>query len=314
MHKQIWKSYLVVLAVMALSACGGSSDSSLSIGTGTLNIAVTDAPVDGVTEVWVEFDAVTLKPKNGPQIEYRFDESPELINLRALTDGKFEILFKEQVPAGEYVWMKLDVNAEFDNVFDSYVTEDGGGQVELRIPSDRLKLGNAFTITQDKESAFVIEWNLRMGLINPPGQPGYMLQPSLRITDMSEHGTIAGIVDPNLLPPVDASCTSDQNSGDGNVVYVFEGTDIMPDDIDGNAPEPLTTADVRLNDEGKQAYTVPFLAPGDYTVAFTCQGTDDTVPDPDDPGLPADDAIAFTAGMNATVQDGKTTNVDFDAP
>lgn len=308
MNTQARKLGLATLAAMSLIACGGGGGT----GTGTLNIAITDAPVDGVTEVWVEFDGVTLKPQNGAQIEYLFD-TPKSINLKALTDGNVELLFGEEVPAGEYVWMKLAVNAEFDNIFDSYVMEDGGGQVELRVPPDRLKLGNQFTVTQGGETAFVIEWNLRMGLTNPVGQPGYKLQPSLRITDMNEHGTIAGLVDASLLPPVDATCTSDPNTGDGNVVYVFEGLDIMPDDIDGILPDPLTTADVRLNDQGNQEYSVPFLSPGDYTVAFTCQGADDVVPDPETPDLPVEDAIEFTAGINATVFDGQTTTVDFGA-
>jgi hypothetical protein len=308
MNTQIWKPGMGALATIVLVACGGGSGG----GTGTLNLAVTDAPIDGVTEVWVEFDAITLKPMNGTQIEYRFD-TPRSINLKALTDGKVELLFGEEVPAGQYVWMKLDVNAEFDSIFDSYVMQDGGGQVELRIPPDRLKLGNEFTVAQGGETAFVIEWNLRMGLTDPVGQPGYKLQPSLRITDMTEHGTIAGIVDPNLLPPIDSSCTSDPNSGDGNVVYVFEGLDILPDDIDGILPDPLTTADVRLNNDGNQEYMLPFLSPGDYTVAFTCQGADDAMPDPENSALPVDNAIEFTAGINTTVLDGQTTIVNFDA-
>lgn len=298
---------LTSLAAAFLVACSGSD----SPGTGTLSIAVTDAPIDGVMEVVVQFDGVTLKPKIGSQVEYRFD-THKSIDLKQLTDGKVELLFDREVPAGQYIWMKLDVNAEFDGIPDSYVIEDGGGQVELRIPPDRLKLGNEFTVLQGGTTVFVIEWNLRMGLTNPVGQPGYKLQPSLRITDMTEYGTIAGMVNPNLLPPNDNSCTSDSNTGDGNVVYVFEGLNVLADDIDGVLPDPLTTADVRLNiDSGNQEYLVPFLSIGDYTVAFTCQGADDAVPDEENPELLVDDAIDFTAGVDATVLNGETTTVDF---
>lgn len=295
------------LAACALAGCGGSGGDA---GTGQLNIAVTDAPVDGVTEVRVAFDGITLKPANGPQREYHFD-TPRTIDLKALTDGRIESLLDERVPAGRYNWMKLDVNAEIDGVFDSYVIIDSGGQIELRIPSDRLKLGNGFTVTQDGETAFVIEWNLRMGLTNPVGQPGYKLQPSLRITDMTQWGAIAGTVETGLI--TDASCT--QDSDDGNVVYVFEGSPVVPDDIDGISPDPLTTADVRLNiATGNHEYYAPFLAPGNYTVAFTCQGTDDAVPDADMPGSPVDDAITFTNGISVMVANGDTTTVDFGTP
>jgi hypothetical protein len=297
------------LATTALLGCGGGGGSGP--GTGTINVAITDGPVDGVTEVWVEFDAVTLKPANGAQQVFTFDEA-RAVDLKQLTNGKTELLLDEEVPAGEYNWMKLDVNADFDGVMDSYVIQDGGGQMELRIPPDRLKLGNHFTVVQGGRSTFVIEWNLRMGLTNPVGESGYKLQPSLRITDMAAHGTIEGIVDTTLI--TDGSCTSDPNTGDGNVVYVYEGADIVPDDIDEILPEPLTTADVRLNDmSGNHEYLVPFLSAGEYTVAFTCQGIDDVIPDEDMPELLVDDAIAFTAGMNATVLEGETTVVDFNA-
>ena len=296
------------IATFALGACGSDGSGG---GTGTVNVAVTDATVDNVAEVWVEFDAVTLKPRNGPQQRFEFD-APKAVNLKALTNGKIEMLLDEEVPAGEYIWTKLDVNAEFDGVYDSYVIEEGGGQIELRVPPDRLKLGNEFTVAAGGTTAFVIDWNLRMGLTDPVGQPGYKLPPSLRITDMTEYGTIAGTVDAGLLPPVNDACTSDPNSGAGNVVYIYPGFDVMPDDIDGIAPDPLTTADVVLNpDSGNNEYLATFLPPGDYTVAFTCQGADDVMPDPDNPGLDADDTLTFTPGLNRTVQDGQTTDASF---
>jgi hypothetical protein len=296
------------LTIILLSACGGGgSDSEV----GTVNIAVTDASVDNVAEVWVEFDAITLKPKNGPQLFFQYD-TPKSIDLKDLTNGKIELLLDEQVPAGDYIWMKLDVNAEFDGIYDSYVVEDGGGRIELRVPPDRLKLGHDFTVLSGGTTAFVIDWNLRMGLTDPVGQDGYKLQPSLRITDMTEYGTIAGTVDPNLMLPVMVNCTNDLNTGDGNVVYVYEGFDVIPDDADNIAAEPLTTADVRLNiDTGFQEYMAPFLAPGEYTVAFTCHGRDDVMPDPENPQLAVDDPIDFTLGQNATIVDGQTTPIDF---
>ena len=74
---------------------------------------------------------------------------------------------------------------------------------------------------------------------------------------------------------MDDSCTSDEE-GNGNAVYVYLGHDAVPDDL-GSAGEPITTAPVSRNDAmaGAYSYTVPFLDPGQYTVAFTCQALDD---------------------------------------
>ena len=285
----------LILSSLALSACGGSSSSNDNgSSTGGVSIGLTDAPVDNVAEVWVEFDAVTLKPKEGKQLVFDFDE-PRRINLLGLTDGRIEILLDEEIPAGEYLWTKLDVNAEFDDIYDSYVVEDSGGRIELRVPPGRLKLGQGFTVLADETTAFVIDWNLRMGLTNPVGQPGYKLQPSLRITDLTEYGTIAGTVDSTLLAPANDDCTSDLNTGDGNVVYVYPGLDVEPDDANDSSPNPITTANVKLNSaSGQQEYMATFLPPGDYTVAFTCEGRDDVMPDPDEPDKPVDDDIDFT--------------------
>jgi len=278
-------------------------------------MAITDAPVDGVTEVWVEFNGVTLKPAGGPQQRFEFD-TPKSINLKGLTDGKVELLLDEEVPAGEYLWTRLHVNADIDGIMDSYVTQDGGGQIELWVPPDRLQLISGFTVAAGGTSSFVIDWNLRMGLTDPVGiSDGYKLQPTLRIIDMTEHGTIAGTVDANLLPPVVEACSSDPNTGEGNVVYIYEGSDVIPDDIDGNLPDPISTADVALNqDTGLQEYRAVFLPPGDYTVAFTCQGGDDVQTDPDQPGLDTDDTLLFSTGINAEVMTDMVTEANFTAP
>lgn len=299
------------LAIGLLAGCGGGSSGG---GSGSLTLAVTDGPVEGVDQVVVEFTGVTLKPRGGSAFDIVFD-APIQVDLKALNSGNTELLLDaETVPSGEYEWIRLDVNAEFDEVLDSYVIEEGGGQVELRVPSGEnsgLKLVSGFTVVAGGEAAFVIDWNLREGLVQAPGQPGYKLQPALRITDMQEYGTIAGTVATALTTA--EGCTSDPNTGEGNAVYIFSGAGVLPDDFDGTDPEPLATAEVRLNiGSGNHEYMATFLAPGTYTVAFTCMAGDDLVPDDENPGLDVDDAIVFTAGVDATVTDGNTTPVDFE--
>jgi hypothetical protein len=62
---------------------------------------------------------------------------------------------------------------------------------------------------------------------------------------------------------------------------------------------------------GNYEYKATFLPVGPYTIAFTCQAADDVVPDPDNPQLDADDAIQFTAGVDADVTNGQVTTVNF---
>lgn len=298
------------LPVLLLAACGGGGGGGS--GMGSLSLAITDAPVDGVDQVWVQFRAIELKPKNGPAITFDFD-TPLSVDLKTLTGANTEILLDaQQVPAGEYNWIRLIVNADFDNVFDSYVVTKTSEQVEIRVPSGEVKLVSGFTVVQGVEASFVIDWNLRMGLTDPPGQAGYLLKPAFRIIDLQEYGGIEGTVDTALITA--ESCTADPNTGEGNDVYVYAGAGITPDDVDGLDPEPLTTARVTLNDDtGNYGYTVPFLAPGAYTLAFTCQGADDVSPNPlvPSPDPAADNVLVFTPGVDATVVADQTATVNF---
>jgi len=307
---------VVCCALFTLTAaCGGGSSGGFAA-SGSLTIAITDAPVDGVDQVVVEFTGISVKPQEGPPIDFDFDE-PRSIDLRALTGDKTELLLDgASLPVGPYNWLRLHVNAELDGVLDSYVRRiDDGGQYELRVPSggaSGLQLVHQFNVLAGSETAFVIDWNLRQGLVRPPGLGGaYLLQPVLRIIDLAEYGTIAGSVSPTLLTA--PGCTGNMNTGFGNAVYVFPGANVIPADIDGSESDPLTVAEVRLDDlSGNWEYQAAFLPPGQYTVAFTCQAGDDRVPDPDNPGGDFSDDIEFTSGVNAAVNVGETTVVNFD--
>jgi hypothetical protein len=303
---------IVLISSLLIAACGGGGSSSSAPSQGSLSLQITDAPVDGVTGVTVEFTGITVNPRNGAHLEFPFD-SPLSIDLATLTEDNTEMLLNGQtLPAGEYNWVRLDVNADCDTVFDSFVNDDTGGMVELRVPSAQgLQLGNGFVITANQNTSFVVDWDLRKGLNDPQGSNCYKLKPSLRIIDMTTHGSIAGTVDPLLISNA-AACTSDSNTEAGNVVYIYEGADIMPDDIDDIDPEPVTTANVRYDaTTDTYDYMAAFLSPGEYTAAFTCQGRDDAIPDEDMPDLVIDNDVTFTAGQNVTVADGQTAITNF---
>ena len=179
--------------------------------------------------------------------------------------------------------------------------------VELRVPSgdqQGLRLVSGFTVTANQNSSFMIDWDLRKGLTNPVGQVGYFLRPALRITEMTRHGTIAGTVADALV--LAEGCLNDLAEDRGNLVYVFEGAGVVPADIDGSNNDPLTSGAVAVDSSAAGAYTysVPCLSPGQYTVAFPCQGLSD------DPAV-TDAGLLFAGPHSATVVHGATTVVDF---
>jgi len=298
--------------IIFLGACGGGGSSDGGIdsapdpadATGTLRIAITDAPVTDVSVVNVQFTGVTLKPADGDEIVITFD-TPRDFDLLTLTDGATaDLLADTVVPSGSYDWVRLAVNAEFDNVFDSYAMRPTG-MVELRVPSGSqsgLKLVSGFNVLAQGATSVVIDWDLRKALTDPKGQPGLHLRPALRITDMSAYGTLTGVV---AIETVDdrAVCTNDLAADTGNAVYIYQGTVDTPGDIGDAITEPWATATVSQNIDGVYVYQASFLPIGEYSAAFTCQASDD---DPE-----VDDDIVFTKPQPFNITDGVVTEINF---
>lgn len=294
-----------------LAACGGGSG-GVSGGepTGTLTISLIDAPVDDVTEVWVKFTGVTLQPQGGGSAIEIIFPGPITVDLLSLTEGNTEtLLASEPVPAGAYNWIALHVNAEFDTIIDSYVITEIGGQeeVEIEIPGGAqtgLRFVSGLTITADQETSFLIDWDLRMGLVNPPGQLGYFLRPGFRVIDMTAFGTLSGIVATDLVSPLNSDdCSNDLVQDTGNAVYIYVQSNFTTaDDIGGTVGStPIATARV-TQQNGDYTYEV-ILSPDDYTVAFTCQASLDLVNDDED--------IAFVQPTDVTVAVGPAGTLNF---
>ncbi len=301
---------LAVLLPLYLSGCGGSSDGddmAESPTTGRLSLSVTDAPVDGATSVFVEFTGVEIQQASDERVN--FDFPARQIDLLALAGGGSEIILNEvEVNAGHYEWIRLKVNAECD-VLDSYIVIDSLSH-SMWIPSGSqtgLKLHSGFDVPAGGAVDFTVDFDLRKSVNYPQGQGNcagnYKLRPTLRIVDNTVIGSISGTVTQSLLE--DISCTS------GDAIYVFEGFDVIPDDIDNVDPDPITTANVEIIDLGggviEGSYRVDFMSAGDYTVAFTCQAEDD---DPEvDESLTT--PIVFLGAANVTVTESTETVHNF---
>lgn len=281
------------IALLVGSCGGGGGGGGGSAATGTLNLALTDAPVDAADEVVVEFTGVEIKASGGEIVDITYD-TPRQIDLLALTGGVSEVIVDGQVlPAGQVEWIRLKVNATQggDPMDDSYIVI-GGVIHELTIPSGAqtgLKLNRPITIPENGIASFTIDFDLRKSVHEAAGD--YVLRPTLRLVDNSTDGALSGTVDLAA-----ALCA------DPAAVYVFEGAGVTPDDVDGVDPDPVATASV---DPVTGDYTVAFLPAGEYTAAFTCDAADDA-PDTDD-----DAAVAFSGTTDVSITAGQTTLLDF---
>lgn len=277
---------------LVLAGCDAAGDS------GRLRLSIADAPVDRASKVVVQFTGVEVKPADGEAIDFDFD-LPRSVDLLALSGGASEVLLDDvELPDGRYNWVRLKVNAQEDGAFDSYIELEDATQRELEVPSGAqsgLKLIAGFIVPAGGTADFTVDFDLRKSLHEPmDAGDSYKLRPTLRLVDNAEAGSIAGTVDAALVPD---GCTP--------AVYVFEGAGVAPDDVDGNAPEPVTGAAVAPGGIGGQyEYRAAFLAAGVYTVALTCQAAADD-PQQDDA------AVTFAGTQDATVTAQEEATVDF---
>jgi len=328
MSKRCYRhSQTAALAAFGLlvAACSGGSGGGGSNGTATLTVSVMDTPaaaVDNVTEVNVEINALWLKGAGSAARQLTMSQTPMTVNLAALTTDKNAALLIDAQPIepGDYEWLEMDVNADFDGKFDSYVTTTTGGQEELRVPPGRVRLVGGFTVAANQALQLLLDWNLRKGLVRPQGQPGFFLKPAIRVIDVTELGVLRGTVALTTLNATTATvkavgttpsdttgdangCLADDPNIDvGNAVYVFAGDNITPDDIDAMDPEPVTVIPVEPNAAGEYVYRTA-IAPGTYTIAFTCQAGLD---DPD-----KSDDLKFVAPVTRTITADAEVIVDF---
>lgn len=301
MLKPSFCSASTLLLTLGLSACGGGGGGNTPAETnGTFSLSVTDAPVDNAQMVLVQFTGVTVKPNNGDEeslalsgdsqtcedLNDGIDPRPtpdgettvRCIELKALQGTQSaSLLDGELLAAGEYNWMRLDVDAE-RGIQDSIIVLDDGGVESLYIPSGNetgLKLNSGFTVLAGGSHDFVVDFDLRKSVNNPQGFPDYILKPSLRLIDLSASGNITGTVEGTLLTA--DGCSGDINELDGYSVYIYAGGAGTTLGEEGSENAPLTSAGVSLNDEsGLYEYTAGYLTPGEYTAVFTCQAADDS--------------------------------------
>ncbi|MFP4615918.1 MAG: DUF4382 domain-containing protein [Thiohalorhabdus sp.] len=282
-----------------LTACAGESGGGGS-DTGDITVAVTDAPVDAAEEVVVTFDGVTLKPADGPPVEHTFAKARSVDLLTLTGSAREKLLEGVTVPSGPYNWMRLNVQAE-QGVADSYIRMEDGSEHSLYVPSGAqtgLKLVRGFTVPAGGEADFTVDFDLRKSVHEPGDDGDYYLRPALRLVDNAATGHLEGSVTTGY---VGESCDSPDN---GLAVYVYEGSGVTPDDVDGTEPDPVTSAmAVQEEESGDYRYEVGYLAAGSYTVAFTCDASDD---DPE-----ADDDIDLRDPADVEVTEGETATHDF---
>jgi hypothetical protein len=254
-------------------------------GAVTADLAV-DAPADPqISSVKVDVTGLEFQRSDGTtqKVEFTAPEPTDLV--RVLESNPLRMFTNEALSQGTYSGVRLLLT---DNGSKANVFRTDGTQFPLQL-ADGDYTPIEFTVEKNKSSSasYALSLDLRKSLSYSSDNQQYTLKPAMRSASSAEAAEIDGTV--NVTCPLGTSLAT------GGAVYLFTGSDVEPNDI-GSAVQPYATAAITTASVIGQftySYTLRFLPAGDYTIAVTCNGNDDS---PD-----TDDDVNFIGTANVTV-------------
>lgn len=328
------KSTLLSSAIiLGLAGCGSSNDDKDATPpppqTGdktTFSLGVSDAPVTNLKQVNVVFDSITIKAQSGEEFSFETrsqsdNTQAQMVNLLDYTgDDIFELIDDQQVPVGDYQWIRAEViNGDTNNLnMTSHVVYEDGSLAPLVVKRKgndgvgEIQL-DGFALNQT-ENEFVLEFDLKKSLVDPQNSDEIFLKPrGVRLQNIAQSQEIEGKVSKNLIE----NCENDNNilaptdAQFGHAVYLYAADAQTPSDIheindEPSQNAPLATANVEFDaDDNEYEFELAFITPGDYQLAYTCSAHLDDPEQQDD-----DFNIYQLKPVTLTLADDLTVNFD----
>lgn len=190
---------LLLGSALALSGCN-SDDGA---GTGTLNVALTDAPGCGYDHVHVTVDRVrvhasTTAGDNAAGWHEVVLPTPKRIDLLTLTNGVLMELGQTALPAGRYEQVRLVLLPNVgSNPLRNSIVPSGGSEQALATPSaaqSGYKVVGNFSVGANEIVDLVLDFDACRSIVQK-GNGGYSLKPVVSATVQAISGSIVGHVD-----------------------------------------------------------------------------------------------------------------------
>ena len=194
---------IAAILFLALAGCSSNSGSS-SLGSGDLNVSLTDAPSPDYKAVYISVNQVEVKAssdngENGWQV---VDIVNKTINLLDLTGGILEDLGTRNLPAQTYNQLRLVLASAPDDEnnlngdphpFANYVIETDDTVHELKVPSgyqSGIKLVKQFTIAVSGLTELILDFDAMKSVVEAGNSGQWILKPVIEVLDTV---TLAGI-------------------------------------------------------------------------------------------------------------------------
>lgn len=179
---------VVSAATLLLAACGGGGGSDAP--TGSLKLALVDAPACGYDHVYVTVESVKVHQsasagENDPGwYTITLPGLPKRIDLLELRNGLLQELGQTALPAGRYTQMRLILSSNSSTPYANAVTSTGGLETELTTPSAQqsgLKLNVDIEIEAGKLADFVLDFDACKSVVKAGNSGKYNLKPVIAV-------------------------------------------------------------------------------------------------------------------------------------
>ncbi|MET3215591.1 UNVERIFIED_ORG: hypothetical protein ABIC48_003360 [Burkholderia territorii] len=200
MNNLIKSALCAAFVPFILAGCGGGDDGG-GAQTGTLHVAMTDAPSCGFDHVYVTVSQVRVNANaNANDNDAGWSTvslaTPQKIDLLSLTNGVLADLGQTALPAGQYQQVRLVLAQNQGNTLANSVVPTGGTEQALATPSatqSGYKIIQPFTVQPNTLVDLVLDFNACKSIVQR-GNGSYALKPVVTAIPTVVSGAISGYV------------------------------------------------------------------------------------------------------------------------